>query len=66
MIEELMGKAAEMAEQEVAGTTVTVWVTVLVRVTLQEEPLVKAVPVRVTTPELVVRFVREGLLAAER
>ena len=66
MIVALMGNTADVAEQEVAGTTVTVWVTVLVSATLQEVRLVKAVPVRVTTPELVVRLVMVGLLASAR
>lgn len=66
MIVAEMVKTAVVAEQDEAGRTVTVWVTVLVRETLQEEPLVKEVPVRVATPELVVRLVREGLSAAVR
>lgn len=65
-MEESRGKVAAVAEQVVAGTTVTAPVTVLVRLALQLEAPVKEVPTRLTLLPLTVRLVRVGLLADVR
>jgi len=59
-----MVKVAAVAEHVVAAISVTVWVTVLVKLTLQVVAEVKVLPVRVTVFPEVLKLVRVGLLAA--